>query len=310
MTDSHQSGEASTPCATAESVPHSAGQASSNTETTGTPHVTGVDVTKGDGVWSPAPAVHPYPPPGGHMIVMDPVTNTPVSYIPQHHHAYVQQLPSSYQSPFPQGFAVAPPQSSYHGTPVTADGVSQATPYRIMYLPAKQGHKCCGCCCDVRRATIVVNAVSLSLGVLGLMALIAMLKYPAYDYNGQYEDAMQLNDDYFQDDYEFREYMSGVDTSGRSLRTSMLLSLFYVFFRMVAEVVGIYGAATYSQWMVGVGLAGYVVDALFALVRLQLDSVIMAGFFAYPHVVLINEMRKGIMTEQTYQFEKHSCCCV
>jgi hypothetical protein len=268
MTDSHR---------TAESVSHNMEVASH----TGT----GVDIAKGGGAWSAAPTAQPYSP--RHMIVMDPANNTPVI------------LPSNYQLPIPQGVAGAP-QGSYTGTPATAGTVLQATPYVMMYLPAKQGHKCCGCCCDVRRATIVVSAVNLSLDVFVMMVLSSCLF-------GPFTTSMEV--------IQCSPMLTIVETilsfdSRAPVTTSMLITIFYVLFRMVAEAVSIYGAMTYSQWMVGVGLAGYVVHALLALVQVQLVAVVVACFAAYPHVALIDEMRKGIMTEQTYLFEKHSCCCV
>lgn len=35
--------------------------------------------------------------------------------------------------------------------------------------PTKQGHKCCGGCCDTRRATIIVNGVNVVLIILAIL---------------------------------------------------------------------------------------------------------------------------------------------
>lgn len=39
-------------------------------------------------------------------------------------------------------------------------------------------------------------------------------------------------------------------------------------------------------------------------------TLIMSLFFIYPHVMLVTELRSGIMTANTYPREKQSCCCV
>jgi hypothetical protein len=37
--------------------------------------------------------------------------------------------------------------------------------------PARRGHVCCGCCCDTRKAVIVVNVINISLALLGIASL-------------------------------------------------------------------------------------------------------------------------------------------
>ena len=74
--------------------------------------------------------------------------------------------------------------------------------------------------------------------------------------------------------------------------------------------VGIYGAMKYNWVCVAVSLAYYAVYLLMSFLALSLGNLLLCGFFAYPHVYLIKEIREGVMSEQNYPQEKQSCCCV
>jgi hypothetical protein len=293
---SHQSVGVNKSHAVAETVSPATGHAASVAGASVPPYVAGGDISQSNaGVWPPAPAVRPHPLPVGHAIVIDPLTNAPASYIPRHYseHAHLQSAE----------IATVPPQSFFsHGTPVTVDGVSLGTPYTIMYLPTKKGHRLLGLCCDMRRATILVNAASLAFGVLALMDLTIMLRYSNFDY--RFGDTMYFYEDFFQDVYEYEEFLSRIDASAFSTK-SIILSMLYVLFRMICEGLGIYGASTYRQWMVGVALAGYIIDVLACFVRWNDFGVIWAAFCVYPHVMLIYEIRKGIMTQHACSIENH-----
>ena len=84
----------------------------------------------------------------------------------------------------------------------------------------------------------------------------------------------------------------------------------YTLARMLFNVLGIWGAYSYTVWPVGASLAVFGLEFVSALVVLHLPGAIYYACFAYPHVYLIMEMRNGIMTKETYHNEQHSCCCV
>ena len=88
------------------------------------------------------------------------------------------------------------------------------------------------------------------------------------------------------------------------------LAVGYTLGRMVFNVLGIWGAYSYKVWPVGASLAAFAMECLSSLVILNLPGAIYFGCFAYPHVYLIMEMRNGIMSKETYETEKQSCCCV
>jgi Ni,Fe-hydrogenase I cytochrome b subunit len=80
--------------------------------------------------------------------------------------------------------------------------------------------------------------------------------------------------------------------------------------KLVLNAAGIYGATTYTLWAVAASAAGFALEVLMSLIHFDIGSLLMAGGFLYPHVYLIMEMRNGILSKETYEQEKFSCCCV
>lgn len=73
---------------------------------------------------------------------------------------------------------------------------------------------------------------------------------------------------------------------------------------------GIIGAWKYKIYMVGFTLMMYLLDAAMAILGLNPSHAIISLLFAYPHFYLMREIQQGIMTEENYPNEEHSCCCV
>ena len=88
--------------------------------------------------------------------------------------------------------------------------------------------------------------------------------------------------------------------------------VFTMVVRLFFNAAGAYGAFTFNIYLVGISLAVYVVEAILALMSFYLAGLLVAVFFAYPHVFFIKEVREGIMTKERYQpgIEEQSCCCV
>jgi hypothetical protein len=80
--------------------------------------------------------------------------------------------------------------------------------------------------------------------------------------------------------------------------------------RLVFNGCGVYGAYIFNQYLVGFSLFSYALEGLFALLSFNMAGLLLATFFAYPHVFLIMEIRAGIMTPENYPNEEQSCCCV
>ncbi|KAL7570181.1 hypothetical protein ACA910_020017 [Epithemia clementina (nom. ined.)] len=156
-------------------------------------------------------------------------------------------------------------------------------------VSAKQGRKCCGCCCDMRRAVIVVNIVNLCSTGLELLGLITAAIGGTDDWN---DDAVPA---------EFRTV---------SKTTLGLAFLIVIILATACSAVGLIGARKYDKSMVGVGAGWYCVSAALSLISLNVSGLVYNVCFAYPHFYLMKEIKEGIMTEENYPVEKYSCCCV
>lgn len=171
-------------------------------------------------------------------------------------------------------------------------------------MPKKRGHKCCACCCDVRRAVIILNCVNILLMINALYQELIWRKTAQENIaNGKVP---------FDDDYMIAEYQKVADMSVARI-------VFVNLLKGIISVVGIFGALHYNVYMVGITGIMYSILAFMAFVNMFLvekyafilvGTILFAGLFAYPHFVFIREVRKGIMTPETYPEEKQSCCCV
>jgi hypothetical protein len=153
----------------------------------------------------------------------------------------------------------------------------------------KQGHKCCGFCCDTRRAVIIVDIVNLVLLLIGMIiVVVAHNNVNPDDYN---DDNTKTQVEKFQD-----------------MPLGGFLAYAIVF--MLLCVAGIVGANKYNVYLVGIAAVAYCVSFIFSIIQLNYLGMIVAILFVYPHFVFIAEVRKGIMSDENYHNEEMSCCCV
>mmetsp|Transcript_101600 Transcript_101600/g.152245 ORF Transcript_101600/g.152245 Transcript_101600/m.152245 type:complete len:176 (-) Transcript_101600:239-766(-) len=164
-----------------------------------------------------------------------------------------------------------------------ADGEAAASP-----TTEKQGHLFFGCCCDTRRATIIVNVINM---VMAALALFGMGVVASSGFADQFDDDAVKAD---------------LATAQQYIWIPILISAFSI----LCAGLGMYGAMKYKQWMVMVGAVWYCINSVLSILGGDLGGAALSGLFAYPHFVFMQEMKKGIMTEANYPNEKHSCCCV
>ena len=155
-------------------------------------------------------------------------------------------------------------------------------------LAGKQSHACCGCCCDTRRAVIVVNVISMCFAALAILS-IALMSSDAY--------AAQFDDD------NIVTALNDIDGA------TVGMTISFAAVGMVCNASGIFGATKFNKWAVMVAGSWYLVELLRSLAHFDIGGAIMAGFFVYPHVIFWQEMRKGIMTAATYPQEEQCCNC-
>lgn len=170
-----------------------------------------------------------------------------------------------------------------------------------MVIPneSKKGSKCCGQCCDMRRAVIIINIINIILGVVTIAVNVSNAAFLT----------IGIEDDRIKDDFD------SVLTDGIII-ASVGLAVF---------IITLWGAMKYNIFAVGLG-ALYICAAFVANTVLTIQffnsymvpvptptlvvSGVISALFLYPHVGLILELNNGIMTPETYPREEMSCCCV
>jgi hypothetical protein len=178
-----------------------------------------------------------------------------------------------------------------------------------MYQQMKLGDNCCGCCCDMRRATIFVSILFISVSALSAVLLLAgeFLRLSTKDAFDDDELLDVLEDSYF----------------AQCIVTSIGL---------VTSTCSLLGAIRYNVWLVGVNIVWMVVT-FFATMTIEilafkeingayagtedikfswwnnLVSALILLFWIYPLARFIREVNMGIMSPETYPREDFSCCC-
>eukprot|EP00533_Pseudo-nitzschia_delicatissima_P007316 CAMPEP_0116082800 /NCGR_PEP_ID=MMETSP0327-20121206/2920_1 /TAXON_ID=44447 /ORGANISM="Pseudo-nitzschia delicatissima, Strain B596" /LENGTH=195 /DNA_ID=CAMNT_0003573619 /DNA_START=82 /DNA_END=669 /DNA_ORIENTATION=- len=167
----------------------------------------------------------------------------------------------------------------------------------------KQGAKCCGCCCDYRRAVIVMAIIGISFAALSLILTLAGV--------GAGAAAMNALDD----DEVIAAVAEGTAGMGILVGATVVAVLFYVFqlfaalkynvcmlytvvvFELISLALNIY-QATVAQTTAGGVTIAIIINCL------------ICALIIYPTAGLIKEIKEGIMSVETYPREAYSCCCM
>ncbi|KAL7455840.1 hypothetical protein ACHAWC_007362 [Mediolabrus comicus] len=154
----------------------------------------------------------------------------------------------------------------------------------------KIGHKFCGCCCDSRRAVIIVNFIDF------IFVLIAILLAVATNDDIGAGWAVLIID----------IIIVALTIAGAALYNKWLVILgcLWAVINLTLRIV----AATQ-------GLSYFAVTVNGEVIRLPWLEVILAfiweGLILYADITFIVEVSKGIMSRDTYKKrEEQSCCCV
>jgi hypothetical protein len=175
-----------------------------------------------------------------------------------------------------------------------------------LHSQTKQGAKCCGCCCDYRRAVIIVNLIFIILYITNVIL---------YTDGNQALWRLDLDDD---------GLLDVVEDTYRQLAILYGVGLF-------ASIVAIVGACRYNVYMVGFNVL-YIIACFITSIVLTNEAFNtlkedyngdddisfpisnFAGVFGlliviYHHLGFMSEVRSGILSEETYPREEFSCCC-
>ena len=183
----------------------------------------------------------------------------------------------------------------------------------------KQGSKFCGCC-DMRRAVIILNVLYLIYVVIGI-ALIATGIYLTIKTGGDTDENNQQ---------QYDAYLEHVKPYNITLMVSAAISV-------VVTILALVGAERFSYGLVLPKAVWLVIHYFIQLIAdiggcnswnkdvvpldpeqqqctipwlgLVIGALVMI-FVLSAHIGYLNEVSRGTMKRETYQREKHSCCCV
>ena len=173
--------------------------------------------------------------------------------------------------------------SKEYGTVPTIEG-QEVTVDGVVPGDIKRGHKCCGGCCDVRHATIIVDIISIVWLLINLGTVFLATKATEY-----------IDDD---------DVVTVIDT----MPTTVIAVIFIV--EIILLGITIHGAMNFEAGKVLVGLILYGIAIIIFLLSLNIAGLVVNGLFLYPHYFLYQEIKSGIMSASNYHVEEQSCCYI
>mmetsp|Transcript_35478 Transcript_35478/g.55240 ORF Transcript_35478/g.55240 Transcript_35478/m.55240 type:complete len:216 (-) Transcript_35478:206-853(-) len=165
--------------------------------------------------------------------------------------------------------------------------------------PGRENHLFCNCCCDVRRATLVVNGITIVWNLL-----VMLLMFIGFEFLVKNADQIAAD----MDDDEAANDLKAMASNGSLGWLEAAIDIFFMF-SIVLHGFGVYGALKYEVWAIVVAAVAYGIGLAFAVLGLDFMNIFMKGMFLYPHLVLIKEIREGIMTDYNYANVKSCCDC-
>eukprot|EP00980_Cylindrotheca_fusiformis_P016546 scaffold4961_cov80-Cylindrotheca_fusiformis.AAC.2 len=157
----------------------------------------------------------------------------------------------------------------------------------------RENHLFFGCCCDVRRAVLIVNIITICSNLL--LTFFVFIGAQLVEGNpSAYTDQMQA------------------DVSDEDLKTEMtvleIVTVVVVGVSCILHAFGVSGALKYNSTHVKVAAVSYGIALVLNLFNFNLVSIAVGAIFLYPHIVLIKEIKSGVMTP--YNYENIQACCV
>jgi len=188
----------------------------------------------------------------------------------------------------------------------------------------KLGGKCCGCCCDYRRAVI-------AMAILGIVfcSIYLILFATGAAFGGVYAanvpDDIEMEKIIVPDDIDMEKIFvpDGIDMEKLAVDSGIfgLFAIGYAF-GICFFVFQLFAALKYSKCMLITVLVFNCIFLAFGLgnafetsvgaANIAASIIIILVFFAleiYPTIGLLLEIQKGIMSAETYPREAYSCCC-
>lgn len=157
----------------------------------------------------------------------------------------------------------------------------------------RENHLYFGCCCDVRRAVLILNILTI---VMSFVSMIVFFVFVRMTQDHASEITEEMSEDMSEED--FKTYLNVFEGF---MDAFMLISIFLHAF-------GVHGALKYKTWAIKVAAVAYGIPFTWAVLNFDFVTFILGGVFLYPHIVLIKEIETGVMT--SYNYENVQACCV
>lgn len=174
----------------------------------------------------------------------------------------------------------------------------------------RQTALCCGSCCDLVRACIIVNSMSIFLLSLYLsFSLTGIDSYFAFKPNATFREEDDDFDGFGDDDFYADEF-SVITDEIPPFDVYGILGILQGSLGILFSAFGIWGATHFSRWIVLVtGIFYFIFGISLLLGRGRLAAVVVAVFFAYPHFHLFSALLKEEITSENYKRREQHCCC-
>ncbi len=171
------------------------------------------------------------------------------------------------------------------------EGVTSA-PFR-----PKQGHSCCGGCCDVRRAVVVLCILSIVGNFIVLISSDVMKTFV----NGT---ATSFS---FDDDSLNQAKDQTVESANSGINQVMII----LSIAIICASSSMVGAIIFNKYLVLVNAIYLTVSILVSIFTTPSRAILVVnGLWLYPHIFLLIYIHNGIMSKENYPFEAQSCCCI
>lgn len=172
----------------------------------------------------------------------------------------------------------------------------------------KQGSKCCGCCCDFRRAVIVMGIIGLVFAAINLILYLTGAAIMG-----------DLRTDCHYDDDVWDDFCAQVNAGTYSVAAVVIIGVVQVLFYIFQIVAAIKYNVCMLATVIVVNLVWFVLAIVqvfrgpaLSTANIVSSIVIYVIFIAleiYPTAGLLKEIKAGTMSKETYPREAYSCCC-
>lgn len=156
----------------------------------------------------------------------------------------------------------------------------------------RKTHLCCGSCCDLRKACIIVDSIYIFFVGMGVFLSITGLRI--FERVGGKGSQGEYDDDQVQQDFTIM-IMAASDIQ-------LGIGVFF-------GVLGILGACRFQKYLVLCTGIWYCIDVILFGIFFNWMSAVCAGAYAYPHFALFLALRSGTITRENYKVTEQHCCC-